>query len=361
VKTKNRILQIPAFFNAANAASFAYSPNQGSLRSDAQEFVRQHGIKPVNPTDFKVELAIIDGQKDFCFPEGSLYVGGRSGRGAIDDNVRTSEFIYRNLETITAITTTLDTHFAFQIFSPSFWMTSDGGPVQPHTVISADEVASGKYKPDIRVMAALPELKGNYGWLCKQVLHYCRELEKGGKLMLYIWPEHCILGSDGHPLVGVLHEARMFHSFSRGAQSLCEVKGGNYLTENYSVFSPEVLTRWDGQPLAQKNHGLVQRLVKNDRLIFLGQAASHCVASSIRDFLKEIAHDPTLVRKVYVVEDCMSAVAVPDGKGGFIVDYTDTANAALDEFRNAGMHVVKSTDPIETWPDFFNTGVLVGA
>jgi nicotinamidase-related amidase len=358
---KNRILPIPAFFNAANAASFAYSPNQGVVRSAAQEYLRQYGVKPVKPTDFKVELAIIDGQKDFCFPEGSLYVAGRSGQGAIDDNARTAEFIYRNLETITGITTTLDTHFAFQIFFPSFWKTSDGAPVQPHTVISADEVEAGKYVPDMRVMASLPELGGSYGWLCKQVLHYCRELEKGGKLKLYIWPEHCILGSDGHPLAGVLHEARMFHSFVRGVQSLCEIKGGNPLTENYSVFSPEVLTRFDGPVLAQKNHALIQRLVKNDRLIFLGQAASHCVASSIRDFLGAIAHDPALVRKVYVVENCMSAVTVPDGKGGFILDYTDTAQAALDEFRDAGMHVVKSTDPIETWPDFFNTGALANA
>ncbi len=345
----------PGFFNPANAASFAYSPNQGDVRVAAQQFVRQHGINPVKPTDFKVELAIIDGQKDFCFPEGSLFVAGRSGRGAIDDSVRIAEFIYRNVDIITGITTTLDTHFAFQIFFPSFWTTSDGGPVMPHTVISADDVASGKYKPNINMMSALPELKGNYGWLCKQVLHYCRELEKTGKLMLYIWPEHCILGSDGHPLVGVIHEARMFHAYVKGVQSISEIKGGLTLTENYSVFSPEVLTRHDGgSPIAHKNHGLIKRLITNDRLVFLGQASSHCVASSIRDFLGAIAHDPDLVKKVYVVEDCMSAVTVPDGKGGFVLDCTDIANKALDEFRAAGMYVVKSTDPVETWPNFFN-------
>lgn len=356
----NKVLPLPAFFNPANAALYAYSPNQGAVRESAHDFARQHGIKPVKPTDFKVELAVIDAQKDFCFPEGSLYVGGRSGKGAIDDNARLAAFIYQNLNTLTGITTTLDTHFAFQIFSPSFWTTSDGGPVMPHTMISADEVEKGKYVPSKLVMQAFPELKGNYGWLCKQALHYCRELEKGGKLMLYIWPEHCILGSDGHALAGVVHEARLFHSYIRGTQSLCETKGGNPLTENYSVFSPEVLTTFSGQPLAQKNHGLIQRLVQNDRLIFAGQAASHCVASSIRDFLGAIAHDPGLVKKVYVVEDLMSAVAVPDGKGGFVFDFTPAALAALDEFRAAGMHVVKSTDPIESWPDFYK-GALATA
>lgn len=350
---KNNILPLPGFYNAANAANYSYAPNQGALRDAATEFARQNGLKAVDPRGFKVELAIIDGQKDFCFPEGTLYVGGRSGNGAIQDSARIARFIYENLGLLTGITTTLDTHFAYQIFFPVFWEKADGSPVLPHTVISADEVERGVYKPSLRMMSAFPELQGNYGWLCRQVLHYCRELEKGGKLKLYIWPEHCMLGSDGHALVGVIHEARMFHSYVRGVQSQCEIKGGNPLTENYSVFSPEVLTDFKGHAIGQKNHGLIKRLVQNDRLIFVGQAASHCVPSSIRDFLGEIAHDRALVQKIYVVEDCMSAVAVPDGKGGFFVDYTDAAAAALDEFRNAGMHVVKSTDPVETWPDFF--------
>ena len=44
-----------------------------------------------------VHLLLIDVQKDFCFPRGSLYVGGRSGRGAMDDNRRIAEFVYRNM------------------------------------------------------------------------------------------------------------------------------------------------------------------------------------------------------------------------------------------------------------------------
>ncbi len=83
-----------------------------------------------------------------------------------------------------------------------------------------------------------------------------------------------------------------------------------------------------------------------------GQAASHCVKSSIDDLLAEIAlHDEALARKVYILADCMSAVTVPDGKGGFVADFTSEAEQALARFRAAGMHVVRSTDPIEGWPD----------
>jgi len=43
-------------------------------------------------------------------------------------------------------------------------------------------------------------------------------------------------------------------------------------------------------------------------------------------------------------------VTVPDGKGGFVADFTAQAEAALARFANAGMHLVRSTDPIASWP-----------
>ena len=61
-----------------------------------------------------------------------------------------------------------------------------------------------------------------------------------------------------------------------------------------------------------------------------GQAASHCVRSSIEDILTEIAlTDRALAKKIYVMTDCMSPVTVPDGKGGFAVDFTAEADKAL--------------------------------
>jgi nicotinamidase-related amidase len=159
------------------------------------------------------------------------------------------------------------------------------------------------------------------------------------------------LGSDGHAAVGVLHEARMFHAYARSAQSWVEVKGGNALTENYSVLSPEVLARHDGRPLAQRNTAVIDTLLTADAVVIAGQAASHCVKSSIDDLLDEIvARDKLLARKVYILSDCMSAVTVPDGKGGFIADFTPQAEQALQRFADAGMHVVRSTDPMASWP-----------
>lgn len=342
-------LPIPSFFDPKNASDYRYSPDQQQLFSRATEWRDTHAIKPSATDARNVHLLLIDVQRDFCFPEGSLYVAGRSGRGAIDDSRRIAEFIYANLRHLTNITTTLDTHFAFQIFSPSFWIGKDDAPLAPFREVTTDDIDRGEARPNPQVAAWL--CNGNYAWLLKQARYYCAELEKAGKYRLYLWPPHCILGSEGHALAGVLHEARMFHSYVRGAQSWVEVKGGHALTENYSILRPEVLTRHDGQPLAQRNTAFLKTLLAADAVVVAGQAASHCVKSSIDDLLDEIlVVDRSLARKVYVLADCMSAVTVPDGKGGFAADFTPQAEAALERFRDAGMHVVRSTDPIESWP-----------
>ncbi|MFT3771869.1 MAG: nicotinamidase [Minicystis sp.] len=345
---KNGALPLPSLYDPRNAERWAYGPDQAALATAAAAYRKQHDVKPAAADGRQVHLLLIDVQKDFCFPQGSLFVAGRSGRGAIDDSKRIAELIYRNLGDITSITTTMDTHFAHQIFFPAFWITGDGDPLSAHRVITTAEIDSGAVRPSPTIAKWL--CGGNYGWLVKQVRHYCETLEKAGKYQLYLWPPHCILGSDGHALAGVVHEARMFHAYARGAQSWVEVKGGHPLTENYSVMQPEVLTRHDGQPLAQKNTQFLRTLLAADAVVIAGQAASHCVKSSIDDILAEIAAtDPDLAKKVYLLTDCMSAVTVPDGKGGLVADFTDEAEKALRRFADAGMKLVKSTDPMSKW------------
>ena len=100
-----------------------------------------------------------------------------------------------------------------------------------------------------------------------------------------------------------------------------------------------------------RNTSFVQTLLAADAVVIAGQAASHCVKSTIDELLGEIAaHDPALASKVYLVTDCMSAVTVPDGKGGLAADFTAEAEAALQRFADAGMNLVRSTDPLATWP-----------
>lgn len=343
-------MNFPSHYHASRAADWSYSPDQRAIFEAARAWRAEQAVAPAAGDRVTVELVGIDVQKDFCFPEGSLYVGGRSGTGALDDNRRTAELIYRNLARITAITPTLDTHYPMQIFFASFWLGADGAPPPPHTVIALEDVQAGRYRP-------APELAGalglpDYDWLVKQCRHYCAELERAGRYQLYIWPEHCLIGSAGYDLAGVFHEARLFHAYAREAQSMVEIKGDHPLTENYSVFNPEVRSRWDGSgDLVGKRTAFIERLLSRDAVVFVGQAGSHCVRSSVDDFLDEItARDPKLAEKCYVVTDCTSAVAVPDGEGGFHADFTPFMEEAFERYAAAGMHLVRSTTDMRDWP-----------
>jgi nicotinamidase-related amidase len=346
-----RTLPLPPFYQPRNAEAYEYRPDQLEIFGQAGPWRERHRIPPAGADKSKVHLLLIDVQRDFCFPQGTLYVGGRNGRGAMEDNDRIAQFIYRNLPHLTDVTCTMDTHFPFQIFFPSFWLDRDDRPLGPHREITTDQIRGGEVKPNPVVTGWVGG--GDYAWLQKQVEFYAGELEKRGKYKLYLWPPHCLLGSDGHALAGVVHEARLFHSFVRGAPGLVEVKGGHALTENYSVLAPEVLSSWDGPPLAQRNTAFIEGLLRADAILVAGQAASHCVKSSIEDLLDEIrARDEKLARKVYVMKDCMSSVAVPDPArpGEFLFDFTPQAEDALRRFEAAGMHVVESTQPLADWP-----------
>ena len=148
----------------------------------------------------------------------------------------------------------------------------------------------------------------------------------------------------------------MFHSFARAVQSWAVVKGEHPLTENYSALGPEVMRYYDGSELASKDTKLLERLLEADAVLIAGQASSHCVRFTVDDLLSEIElRDPQLACKVYLLVDGMSPVTVPDGKGGFLADFTPQAEEALQRYAKAGMHLVRTSDSPETWPQWMYT------
>jgi len=343
-------LPIPDFYKTKHASDWHYNPDHAALLEAALGWRRRHGIAPALQDRPRIDLLLIDAQKDFCFPEGTLFVGGRSGRGAIEDNDRTTRFIYRNLGAITRITCTLDTHTPHQIFSPSFWLQEDGTAPGPNREVEAADIREGRLRPNPSLAGWLAG--GDYDWLLRQAVYYCEELERKGKYKLYLWPPHCLLGSAGYDLAGVIQGARMFHAYARETPAPIVAKGDTPLTEYYSVLGPEVTTTFDGRVLAERNEAFLSELLEADALMVAGQAASHCVKSTIEDLLTGVSEE--LARKVYLLRDCMSAVAVPDPRrpGEFLFDFTEPAEAALRRFQEAGMHVVESTTPLGEWPDF---------
>lgn len=329
-------IPIPEYFHANNVGSVWRIPYEERAKQ-ARDWARLHKLEPASADHTKTWLMLVDVQNTFCIPEFELYVGGRSGRGAVEDNIRLSEFIYYNLGSITHITATMDTHKTMQVFHAIFFVDQDGNHPAPYTDIHVSELREGKWKFN-SVLAPQFGMAPEYGQ--QMMLHYAEELEQKGKYALTIWPYHAILGGIGHALVSSIEEALFFHSVARTTQYDIEIKGDKPFTENYSVIGPEVLTGPMGETLGTHNPKFIEQLRQFDRLIIAGQAKSHCVAWTVSDLLNDIhAIDPALAKKVYLLEDCSSPVVVPG-----VVDHTDAANVAYERFAKAGVNIVKSTE-----------------
>jgi nicotinamidase-related amidase len=329
-------LSLPEFYNPETVGS-VWRVSYEERARQARDWAHQHALQPVSFDPTKTWLMLIDVQNTFCIPGFELYVGGRSGRGAVEDNVRLCEFIYRNLGSITQITATMDTHKTMQVFHAIFFVDKDGNHPAPYTDIHGSDLQDGKWRFN-PALAEQFDIAPEYGQ--EMMIHYAKELRKTGKYALTIWPYHAMLGGIGHALVPAVEEAIFFHTVARLANPDIVIKGETPFTENYSVIGPEVLTGPMGERLGTHDQRFIQQLQEFDRLIIAGQAKSHCVAWTVSDLLDDIMlADPQLAKKVYLLEDCTSSVVVPG-----VVDHTDAADAAYEWFANAGMHVVKSTE-----------------
>ena len=336
-----RELPVPAHFDPERVGEVWRVPYEDRAR-EAAAWAEDHGLSRAADDSPRVCLLAVDVQNTFCIPGFELFVGGRSGTGAVDDNRRLCDFLYRNLGTITQIFPSLDTHHAMQVFHAIWLVDDEGNHPEPYTLVSPEDVAAGRWSVNEAVAEALGI---DAGYARRHLEHYTRQLAEGGKYDLTIWPYHAMLGGIGHALVSSVEEAIFFHSLARATQPRFEVKGLNPLTEHYSVLGPEVTEGPDGEPIAAKNHELLELLLSFDAVVVAGQAKSHCVAWTIDDLLAGI-EERELGRKVYLLEDCTSPVVIPG-----VVDYTEEADRAFARFAEAGMHVVRSTDPITSWPD----------
>ena len=312
------------------------------LAAAAEDWASEHALRPAAHDPVRVCLVCVDVQNTFCMPGFELFVGGRSGTGAVDDNRRLCEFLYRNLDVVTEVVPTLDTHMTMQIFHAVWLVDDEGRHPAPYTLVSIQDVMSGRWRANPAVARALGFEEA---YLQRFLVHYVSRLARGGKYALTVWPYHAMLGGIGHSLVPAVEEAVFFHSLGRLSQPDFRVKGNRALTEHYSVLGTEVTDDHEGNRIGEKNQLLIDKLLDFDAVLIAGQAKSHCVAWTIDDLLAGIAAaGGRMAEKVYLLEDCTSPVVVPG-----VIDYTDEADAAFRRFADAGMHVVRSTEPIERW------------
>jgi nicotinamidase-related amidase len=234
-----------------------------------------------------VQGLIIDPQRDFCDAvTGSLYVPG-----AESDMVRLAAMLTRLASSIDAIHVTLDSHHAVDIAHPIWWRDPDGQQPAPFTIITASDLASGRWT------TSQPESLA-------RSRDYVESLERHGRYPLCIWPYHCLIGTSGHSVAFPLAEALTTWERDRMTPVDYVWKGANIWTENYSAIRADVPDPTD--PATQTNTALLDSLETADLIFVAGEAGSHCVANTVRD-IADVRGD-TLLRKMVLLTDAVSPV-----------------------------------------------------
>lgn len=245
-----------------------------------------------------IDLLLIDTQNDFCSPDGALYVPN-----AENDCKNIANFIYNNMEGISSIHMTLDTHPFYHIAHPIFWKTKDGTHPPIYTQISYADFASGVYRPVDESIA-------------KRVEDYLLNLETRGKYNLTLWPPHCLLATWGSCIYEEIWVAAHKWETMKPGRSIDFVsKAMNPFTEHYSAIQAEVPDPAD--PATRTNFVLIDKLKHKD-IVVAGEALSHCVSNTIRDLCIYVPSS-----QITLLTDCTSNVAGFEQAGAdFFTSYT---------------------------------------
>jgi nicotinamidase-related amidase len=279
----------------------------------------------------KVELLIIDPQYDFIdVPEDfkSTTLNAVTNKtekvepalpvpGSWEDSLRLAKFIDKFGASINQIKVTLDTHQQYDIAHPLFWVDKKGNKPNPFTPISNKEIKDGVWRP-------VDESNLDY------VLKYTETLESEGLYSLFIWPPHCLVGTDGYKVIQpIMNELMNWEKRYVGRVSYVS-KGHNPFTEHYGGFKAEV--PMDSDPTTLLNLRLIKAIESSDLVFLSGQALSHCVASTVRQLVENFGDEN--IKKLVLLVDTSSSVP----------SFEQHGEDFINEMKAKGMIIAKTTD-----------------
>lgn len=267
-------------------------------------------LTPSKQNKERVLFIGIDVQQDFM-DNGALGVPGAHG-----DVERMTRFIYNNMDKISKIAMTVDTHYPQSIFHPCWWIDENGNNPTPYTLITSKDLDDGKYR------AVINPLKSR---------DYVEGLEASAKKTLCIWPYHCLIGSSGCMVENQFSNIVFFHSVAKKMYVSRIEKGLDPNTEMYGPFKKEY------DPNGYINIEFLNKVEGYDKIIIAGEAKSHCVMEGIKQILEHYETRPEVTRKIYILDDCMSTIP----------GFEDATAQAFDEFKTKyHVNLVNSTDSI---------------
>ena len=274
----------------------------------------------------KVHLLVIDGQYDFCNPQGKLYV-----KGAEEDCKRVGAMIKRLRTVWDDVYTTYDSHNYVHIAHPCFWRDSKGRHPDPFTILTLKQ----RDKDDYVIVKANPDgtpsdevFTPTRASLLKRAISYIKQLQDNKRYLLCVWPPHCLIGTLGWTLMPELMEPLLeWESDFNKVEKI--TKGSNIYTEHYSAVKADVPDPSD--PSTQLNAQFINSLMEADILAVCGWASSHCLANTMRDVVNTF-QDDKYVGKIVLLTDGTSPVPGFEKLGDdFIREMTTDRRAAGKE------------------------------
>jgi nicotinamidase-related amidase len=233
-----------------------------------------------------IQLLIIDPEHDFCNSNGSLFVPGSPA-----DMDRLSQMVNRLKSKISDIHVTLDSHHPVDIAHAIWFVDSAGNHPAPFTQIKASELKNRTW------MTTKPGAH-------KRTLAYLESLETNGRYPHVIWPDHCLIGSEGTNVVPNLAGALAEWTARFGWVNYV-TKGSNPWTEHFSAVKAEVPDPADIS--TQINTNFIETLEKADVILLAGEAGSHCLANTCVDIADNFS-DSKFIEKLVLLTDATSPV-----------------------------------------------------
>jgi len=175
------------------------------------------------------------------------------------------------------------------------WRDSDGNHPTPFTIITAKEIKDRKWTPI-------------YPAYTSRFITYTESLEASGRYPLCIWPDHCLIGTEGSNIFPVLADSLNKWVSMRRRNINFVSKGSNIFTEHYSAIKAEVPDPSDpSTQIDSRDVGLISSLMKADLVAIAGEAGSHCLANTVRDIANSF-NDDSYIKKLVLLEDATSPV-----------------------------------------------------
>lgn len=227
--------------------------------------------------------------------------------GANEDMNRLATMIRRGAGKISSIDLTCDSHHTIDIAHAGTYRDQAGKPARPFTLLTPDDYRAGiwRHVNHSRQYGMLGgKTAGDY------IQWYLEELERRGRYLHMLWPEHCLMGTPGHAVQTNLMNSLNYWTQSTGGWINFVTKGVNPFCEHFGVVEAEVPVASD--PTTGLNSRFLQALKQSDIVLVAGQALSHCVRASVDQIADNIGDDQ--ISKFHILTDCSSSVgAVPGG------------------------------------------------